>query len=91
MKKKEKIRERYSIKEGNPTREERIQALYEGKMIKIKTYRTMYYRLDKYKRLCFSYTGHESSFHPYHSGFDYTNVLDDYAAPSEIDKVVCII
>lgn len=78
MNKKEWIKQRYNVIEGNPTREERLLALLNNKIIKVKNYRTMFYKLDKYQRLCFSYTGHPSSFQPYQNGFDYYHVLDDY-------------
>lgn len=71
-------KERFQAIIGNPSREERITALLEGKVIKVKDYREMYYKLDKYRRLAFSYTNHPSSFHPFMDGFNYTSVLDDY-------------
>lgn len=78
MKNKELIKDRFSILKGNPTREERIKALYTGKIIKVTDPSTTYHKLDRYCRLTFSTTCHPSSFHPYHHGYDYSKVLDDY-------------
>jgi|GEM_PF-6520493 len=79
--KKEATKDRYSVLEGNPSREERIQALLNGNIIQVDTHRTMYYKLDKYHKLRFSYTNHPDSFHPFHEGFNYYHVLDDYDLP----------
>lgn len=79
--KKESTKDRYSVLEGNPSREERIQALFKGKVIQVVTHRTTYYKLDKYQRLCFSYTNHPDSFQPFHEGFNYYHVMDDYDSP----------
>lgn len=86
MKKKEAIKIRYSIVEGNPTREQRVEALYDGKVIKVTDYKVTYYKLDKYQRLTFSFTGHPDSFQPYHKGFDYSDVLDDYNDTANCDR-----
>ncbi len=79
MKKKEYIKNRFSILENNPTRKERIDALFNGSIIQVTVEgNTDYYKLDKYHRLMFSYTGHPDSFHPYYEGFNYDKVLDDF-------------
>ena len=91
MKKKEEIKLRYSVRGDNPSREDRLKALLEGKVILISTNMPMYYKLDKYLRLTFSRTGHESSFHPYQDGFNYRHVLDDYDQPSGWIKRIKII
>ena len=92
MNKKEIVKARYTEREYNPSREERIKALFNGQLIQIKEGGTVtYYKLDKYKRLCFSSTGHESSFHPYYKGFDYAHVLDDYNEVSNVEKRIVIL
>jgi hypothetical protein len=69
---------RYCVLDGNPSRKERIEALFNNKTIKVTDYRTLFHKLDKYQRLTFSDTGHPDSFHPYQDGYDYSKVLDDY-------------
>lgn len=91
MKKKEEIRNRYSVNEGNPTRKERIDALFGNKTLQVTGSQTLYHRLDKYQRLTFSYTGHPSSFMPYENGFDYSKVLDDYEVTSGSTRRVKIV
>ena len=91
MNKKEQTKDRYSVLEGNPTREERLATLLEGKVIRVETYRIMYYKLDRYHRLCFSYTGHKSSFQPFYNAYDYSDVLDDYDWAGNQEKVLTII
>lgn len=91
MNNKEETKNRYSVIEGNPSRQERMEALFNGKTIKVKTYTVTYYRLDKYQRLCFSSTNHESSYQPYHEGFNYAHVLDDIQQASNSKKTISII
>ena len=76
-------KERFQVINGNPPREERINALFNSKIIKVIDHREMFYKLDKYKRLTFGYTNHPSSFHPFMDGFNYTVVLDDYTHNGE--------
>ena len=91
MNKKEQTKNRYSVLKGNPTREERLTALLEGKVIRVESYKIMYYKLGRYHRLCFSYAGHMSSFEPFSSGYDYSKVLDDYDWVGNHEKVITII
>jgi hypothetical protein len=89
--KKEYIKERYKVLEINPSRKLRLESLISGKIIKVTNYRTMYYKLDKYYRLCFSSTGHPSSYHPFNQGFNYTDILDDLDSSSNSQNIVEII
>ncbi|MEI2465070.1 hypothetical protein [Niallia taxi] len=75
---------------GNPSREERITALFEGKVIKVNDHREMYYKLDKFKRLAFSYTNHPSSFHPFMDGFNYTPILDDFTHNGDLKSITVL-
>lgn len=84
--------QKYEINEGNPSRKERIEALFNGKIIKVTDkYSTLFHKLDKYDRLTFSYTGHPDSFQPYTDGYDFTRVLEDFNIEVETEKKIEIL
>jgi hypothetical protein len=91
MKKKESAKERYSAIQENPSRKERIEALFDNKIIKVTDYRIVYHKLDKYQRLTFSDTGLPDSFHPYKQGYDYSKVLDDFNETANSQKKIEIL
>lgn len=81
-----KLHRQTVLLEHNPTREERLLALLEGKIIEKTTYRKengreefriQYFKMNKHTGLSFSYKNHPSSFHPYHNMFDFSDVLED--------------
>lgn len=84
---KKSVKERYSVRDGNPSREERIKALFDNKIFKVNS---TFHKLDRFHRMTFSKTGNVSSFHPYQSAYDYSKVLDDYDHNGEPKKIQII-
>lgn len=80
-------RENYKlIIESNPSREERMKAFLDGKLIKRIEQdgkRIVWLKLNKYYGVSFSLDRknefpHPDSFHPFHDVFNYHYVLEDY-------------
>lgn len=83
IEKKKKEDQMYVVLEGNPSRMERMTALYEGKVIREtcvvpdKGTVDFYYKLDERSRLLFSGSDLPEDFYPLNDAFNYGPVMRD--------------